>query len=373
LVQAGLLAYVCLFLWARNANAQSGHRLGAATGEIILVKPKKGSLKIKRSTGGETVDAAVGMPVHRGNLLILDEKDPAARASVICGDGKTHELMPGAQGCPCAHPCPREICGINYDDSTLTGARGADTGSSFPVVISPRKTRLLTTRPVIRWSSIRGGKENTIYKVTLYRASLGTVVWSREVTAQTTLVYPDKEPPLMPGQTYRVVVSAAGRSSEEDDSPGLGFAILTEHDAKLLANQVAKIKQLRLPDTETRFLISTLLAARDLYAEAIEGFNDVLATLREPAVARMLGDAYAEIGLNPEAERQYLVAANLQDSADLEGVALLQRALANIYEKLGIFEKAVASLEKAADQYAVLGDSTKAEELRKRAKALRDK
>lgn len=357
LAQVALLAGIQFFLGTASASAQSGDSIGPTSGRIVFIKPKepKGTLKVKQAKGVDPVNATEGMLVRRGYLLTLN---PAARAAVICGDGRKHELAPGPQGCPCTRPCTPEVCGIRYDGSTIGATRGPDTDKGgFPVVISPRRTMLRNLRPTIRWAPIAGAKPDSIYNVTLYGDRM-KMIWTREVVSQTRLAYPDKEPPLTPGQTYKVVVTSDGLSSQQDHSPGLGFTTLTADQARTLADEEIRRTQLELPETQTRFLVANLYAARELYAEAIEQSEDLYMTMKEPAVARMLGDLYAAIGLNREAEKKYLEALGLTAASDLDGLGLTQKNLAQVYESLGIFDQAIARLEEAMKAYRRLGYTT---------------
>jgi hypothetical protein len=329
------------------ASAQSSKTTSPTSGRIILIEPK-GGLKVRQGKGIGPMNAVEGMLVRRGYLLILK---PKAKATVICGDGKMREIAPGPQGCPCTSPCTPEVCGIRYDGSTIGATRGPDTDSGlFPVVISPRKTMLRNLRPTIRWAPIAGAKASTTYHVTLYGDGM-KVIWSKEVTSETRLAYPDKEPPLTPGQTYKVVVTSGGFSSEQDTSPGLGFSTLTAVQARLLADEESKRRRMQLPEAQTRFLIAGLYAARELYSEAIEQLQDLHTTMKEPAVAGMLGDLYATIGLNREAEREYLEVLNLTAANDFDERGLTQKKLAQVYESLGNFDLAIARLKEARNAF----------------------
>jgi hypothetical protein len=319
-------------------------------GRIILIEPQKtkGALKVKQGKRVAPISAVEGMLVRRGYLLILN---PTARATIICGDGKKRELAPGPQGCPCKKPCTPEVCGIRYDGSTIGATRGPDTDAGlFPVVISPRKTMLLDLRPTIRWAPIAGAKESTTYNVTLYGDGM-KVIWTKEVPSETLLTYPDKEPSLTPGETYKVVVTSGGLSSQQDRSPGLGFTTLTVDHSRALADEETNRKQLGLPETQTRFLVSNLFAARELYSEAIEQLEDLYTTMREPAVARMLGDLYATIGLNREAEKKYLETLSLTPENDLDERGMIGKNLAQVYENLGMFDRAIVRLQDARRAY----------------------
>lgn len=353
--QVALLIGVSLFRGIGVVSAQSGDATRPALGLIILIEPKKqkGALKVKQGKRVNPINAVEGMLVRRGYVLTLSA---TARATVICGNGKKRELAPGPQGCPCTEPCTPEVCGINYDGSTIGATRGPDTDAGlFPVVISPRKTMLLNLRPTIRWAPIAGAKESTTYNVTLYGDGM-RVIWTKSVVSETRLTYPEKEPSLPRGQIYKVVVTSDGLSSKQDHSPDLGFTTLTADQARALADEEIKRKQLGLPETQTRFLVSTLFAARELYSEAIEQLQDLYTIMKEPAVARTLGDLYATIGLNREAEKKYLETLSLTPADDLEGLGVTQRSLAQVYENLGSFEKAIARLQEARKAYQRLGN-----------------
>jgi len=346
---------ICVALGIVGFGGQSGDITNPTLGRIILIDPKdpKGALKVQQARGVHPVAAVEGMLVRRGYLLTLD---PRAKATIICGDGKKRELTQGPQGCPCTKPCSPDVCGIRYEGSTIGATRGPDTEKgTFPIVISPRKTMLQNLRPTIRWSPIAGAKKTTIYDVTLYVEGM-EVIWTKEVIGETKLAYPDDQPSLTPGKTYKVVVTSAGLSSQQDVSPGLGFTSLTMEQARALGDDVIKRKQLSLPDAQTRFLISNLFAARELYSEAIEQLEDLYTTMKVSAVPRMIGDLFATTGLNREAEKWYLEALSQTPTDDLEDFGAIQVRLSQVYENLGFFDRAITRLGKARKAYQRLGN-----------------
>ena len=343
-----------LFRGSVVVQAQSGEGAPPALGLIIRIDPKekRGALTIKQGKHVNPINAVEGMPIRRGYVLTLTA---TARATVLCGDGKKRELAPGSQGCPCARPCTPEVCGIRYGGSTIGATRGPDTDDGeFPVVISPRKTMLLNLRPTIRWAAIAGAKETTSYQVTLY-GDRGKVVWTKEAASETKLTYPENEPSLTRGQTYKVVVTSGSLSSEQDHSPGLGFTTLTADQARALAADEIKKHQLGLSESQTRFLISNLFAARGLYSEGIDTLEDLYTTIKEPAMAGMLGDLFAMTGLNREAEKRYLEVLSLTAADDFEGLGAMQRSLAQVYENLGMFDRAISRFAEARRAYKRLG------------------
>jgi hypothetical protein len=350
-----LVALFCAwFLLAGSVSAQSANKADPTTGRIVLIEPsgQSGVLKVRQSSKLRPINANEGMLVRRGSVLILN---PAGRATILCGDGTKRELAPGPQGCPCRRPCTPEVCGIRYSGSTIAATRGPDTSEgAFPVVISPRKTLLVNPRPTIRWSPVAGARPETTYRITIFGE--GTkLIWSKDVVAKTRVDYPDAEPPLAPGQTYKVVVTCDGLSSQQDQSPGLGVTTLTAAQARTLADEQSRIRRLELPEAQTRFLIANLYAARELYAEAIEQLEELAAAMKRPAIASTLGDLYAVIGLNREAEQRYLDALDQTPADDLEGRGAIERNLAQVYENLGMYEQARAWLSKAMEAYRRLG------------------
>jgi hypothetical protein len=353
LIQVALIVSIYLFLGTGGVSAQSGNKADLTTGQIVFIDPTdpKGALKVKRAKGGASESASIFMPVRRGYLLTLA---PNAKAQVICGDGKVRDLAPGLQGCPCTVPCNPDLCSSRYEGSRIGPMRGPDTDIGlFPVVISPRKTVLKTLRPTIRWTPIVAAKESTTYNVIVYGEGM-KVIWTRDVVFETSLKYPDEEPPLTPGRNYKVVVTSEGMSSQQDKSPGLGFITLTAVQAQTLAAEEARRKQLNLPEAQKRFLLSNLYVAGNLYAEAIEQLEDIYTALKEPAFIVRLGDLYAAIGLNREAEKKYLDALKLTLANDYEGLGLIQKNLAQVSEALGFLDIAIARLGEAIKAYRQL-------------------
>lgn len=366
LAQSVLLLCLCLLLEVNEMQAQSDENRGPDTGRIMQIDPK-GGLKIIQARGRKPVTAEVYMPVHKGNILILN---PNTTASVVCGDGNRRKLEPGYHPCPCKDPCPPSICGSNSD--RIMSARPTANKDLFPVVRSPRATLLMNLRPTIRWIAINGANENTIYKVIIYGENMEEI-WTEVVRAKTSLAYPDNKPSLTPGQNYKVVITSEGRSSEEDHAPGLGFTTLKQKQAQELGRKEQKIKARGFPDMQTRFLISILYDSEGLYTEAIEQLEGLYNYAKEPVVARVLGNLYSAIGLGRDAEKYYLESLQRQDPEDLEGVALTQKELANIYEHLGIFDEAVRRLEEAIKAYDQLGNSVQVQVLKARTQNLKRK
>lgn len=330
---------------------------GPTTGRVAQVNPA-GKLKVRQRRGQDFAVATVGMIVRRGYRLNLDS---SGQASVKCADGKIHQLNPGLQGCPCVTP----VEGTIQDGSRIPSTRGPDTaGSLFPVIVSPRKTLLLTTRPVLRWSPVISSSPGAAvtYKVSIV-SDAGTV-WSRQVTSRTEMEYPTDEKALTRGEGYKLTVAAGRRTSEEESAADLGFSVSADEEAKKIADAEASIDALKLQTNEKKFFIADLYAAGGLSSEAIIKLEALKGELKELAVLRLLGDLYANAGLHREAATHYESALKLpQAVSDLEGQALTLTSLGRSYDMLKKSDQAQASFTKAVEIFGKLGEQVTVEKL----------
>ena len=333
---------------------------GPPTGRVVYVEPA-GKLKVKQRRSDGAATATVGTIVRRGYLLNLD---PGAKAAVRCDDGKLHQLGPGLQGSPCVAP----VAGAIYDGYGPPRTGGADTrNKAFPVIISPRGTRLLTTRPTIRWSPVVAPPQGAPvkYQVIVFREKMEKV-WQREVSGLTELEYPAAEPPLARGVLYKVIVEAGERSSEAEGTPDMGVTVLTDEQANHLAAAETQLRGLNLPAAETQFLVAELFAARGLTSEAIDKLNALRSTLNQPWVLLLLGDLYAAVGLHREAVTQYEGVLVLSQTAeDPEAQALAFASAGSSYLALGAFADANSVFTKAVDAYRKLGITVDVKQLKK--------
>ena len=342
-----LVACVSVPAWAQE---------GPTTGRVAQVNPA-GKLKVRQRKGQVFAEATVGMIVRRGYRLDLDS---GGRASIKCADGKIHQLSPGPQGCPCVNPEEGAI----QDGSRIPRTRGPDTaGSLFPVILSPRKTLLLTTRPVLRWSPVASSPAGAVtYKVSI--VSFAGTIWSRQVTSRTEIEYPADERELTRGEEYKLVVTAGRKTSEDEGGADLGFIVMTDEEAKRIADAEASIRALNLRTSETQFFIADLYAARGLSSEAIIKLEALKGDLKELAVLRLLGDLHAHAGLHREAVTHYENALKLpQAVSDLEGQALTLTSLGRSYEMLKKADEAKASWTKAVEIFGKLGEQVTVEKL----------
>lgn len=313
---------------------------------LHLVIAVQGQLRVKREGWTEYAPALFGTVLRRGDLLRLEDGD---QATVVCADLTPVPIQPGVTGVPCEAARPILL----YKESPINIPRDIPPGE-FPMIIAPRNTKLLTTHPMLRWTPVRG--------VITYQVSIRD--WSTTVISATQVAYPADAPPLATGETYKMVVRAGGRNSDEETTLGLGFALLNPDEAQAVREAERRIGALGLDAPAVDFLMAHLYAAQGLNAEAIEQLEALSTTPREPAVARLLGDIYLQIGLSSLAEGQYQQAAQLSEQVgDLEGQALAYHALGRIYEALGSRIDAAQQYGRAMELYRKLGAKQMVEQL----------
>lgn len=323
---------------ARQAvNPRTTGWIVAVQGQVSLLP--SGKLK-------HAIAAQLCMEFRRGDLLKVTK---GGQATIVCADLQKYPLPPGIHGLPCRSGGKNVL---DYHGSQVVSTRSNIDDLGFPQILAPRRTKLLDAQPTLRWTPVAGA---STYNVSL--AHKGQVIWDTTVNGATEMIYPATAPKLATGETYKLVVAAGKRSSEEEGLPGLGFTLLGPEQAQMVRNSEARIRGYGLPDAPTHFLISQLYAASGLNTEAIERLKELPIATTEPAVAQRLGDFYREAGLNRQAEEQYLLALELTRLAhDLLGQARVQAALGQIYEAFGNKNEAARYWRLARELYQQLGD-----------------
>ncbi len=197
-------------------------------------------------------------------------------------------------------PCPD-------DEASLRG--GLD--PRIPYIISPRRTLLLTDKPVLRWNPVAGATSYTVSIV-----SEEGILWEQKDVRETQLVYPGV-PPLKPGVEYKLIVLAdSGASSEKEDGQGRSFQLLGAGEAKHVREAVDLLERQSLSGDDKALLQAYLYRGYYLRAEAIETLEKQAASgSKNPEVYRLLGDLYLQVGVTPLAEKNYMEAIQLYEAA----------------------------------------------------------
>lgn len=335
-------------------NAQSeGHSTQSAN-LVVLVK---GHAEIKKKNWSGFAPLIFGANLQPGDLLRMDQ---SAVAKVVCADLTLHDLGTGMEGTPCTSS--QEIL-RRRDGSLLRPTRGAPGEGLFPIILSPRVTKLLSDRPLLRWTEM---KNAPTYHVMVRGPEL---LWTASVQSKTEVQYPNNAQKLEEGQNYKVIVAVDGeRSSEMESGAGLGFSVLSSKERKAILDEQKQIERLGLEEGPTQYLIAYLYASYGLNAEAIERVEALSKKFQAPATERLLGDLYMTVMLPRQAEAHYLKSLELsRKDQDDEGQMYCQLALANIYWRaLGNPHSAAEYLEAAIAIAGKVGDDVTIIEARKR-------
>lgn len=321
---------------------------------VVLVQ---GHAAIKRRNWTGFAPLTFGSNLQPGDLLRIDQ---SSNAKVVCTDLKLHDLATGMTGTPC--PRSEEIL-RRPDGSLLRPTRGAPSEGLFPIVLSPRMTKLLSDRPLLRWTEI---KNASTYYVMVRGPEL---LWTRTVQAKTEIQYPDSAQRLEEGKNYKLIVTVdGGRTSALESGPGHGFSVLPSGERKVVLREQKQLERLGLEDGPTQYLIGLLYASHGLNAEAIQRLEDVAKRFQVPATEKLLGDLYMTVELPRQAETHYLKSFELsQQEQDDEGQLECHLALATIYWKIFGNKSAAGNQLKAAIVIAdKLGDDATIAEAQKK-------
>lgn len=330
---------------------------------IHLVVSMEGRVAVKHKGWASYAPVVFGTDLHPGDLLRIDEN---SRVTIVCSDLTLRDITAGVTGLPCTGS--RRVL-LRPDGSIINATRNWLIAGTFPQVLSPRKTKVLSLQPVLRWTPVAG---STSYKITVRG---GGIEWKTKVYSVTEITYPYEAPKLQAGIDYKLIVETDNQSSSSYESgPDLGFSILSPEDYKKVLHEEKQIEDLRLPSGPTEFLIARLYSSYGLRAEAIEKLEHTLQQFRAAAVMELLGDLYASIGLVRLSESNDLRAIELAESENDEiGLMFTHMALARIYKQelsnskaaIEHFASALALGNKLGDNLTIAEAGESLAELRK--------
>jgi len=330
----------------------------APTAPVHLVAELEGRLYYRQPSWLRGQPARVGTILHQGDELIQYAE---TRAKILCSDLKIVTVVDHVGEVPCPHghgTLTDEKVGIEI---LMQGA-----AADYPRVLSPRRTVLLDSAVILRWQPMDG--------VDRYRVSVeseGRPIWQREVrnASQMPLLELSGGAALQPGRHYRLVVEGAGRSSNEEKTRDLGFSLVDAAVTKDLAAKEVAIRELGLGEPLATLARAQLYSSHGLRAAAIGLLEGVAGHDQGPQVSLALGNLYLAIALERQAERHYLAVDPASgDKAKLADVDFSLSAVAHeqlylLYRALGNEDEAQKQRGIAAQQYGMLGDLAKAEQL----------
>jgi len=313
-----LLLGLIMFCWQSALHSKESG-IGEPLNLALFIN---GQVSVKEKGWNKFAPVVFGTILHAGDLLRVD---PASQVKVVCSDLTLHTIEAGTTGIPCTGE--RGMLQAS-NGSLINPTRGWTNDGLSPVVLSPRKTKLLSSHPMLRWTPIRGA---STYRVIVRGPK---VYWTTQVATKNETPYPDSAPLLESGVSYKLIVETSDGISSSEPSPELGFSILDSKAAQEVQSVQKRIEGLGLPEGPTQFLIAHLYAANGLNAESIQRLEVLSSKFKAAAVERLLADLYLRIGLPRQAEVSYLNSLDLaREEKDEVGQMIVHLALAHIYEQ----------------------------------------
>ncbi len=296
-------------------------------------------------------------PLGAGERLQPDDLILAASGSivkVICENG-TLWRVPTGKISSLNLGCPERVTMVVMGETRF---RPGGSDSRIPYLLYPRMTYLLKDRVTFRWNGVKGVTRYTVRLLGPEGVESQTEVTSTEV------VYPDDFPDDAPSLDWRVkylvtVETDNGFSSLQDSGGVLGFELLDEYVIQKVEEEATKIADFEDRTEEERSLTFAAMYRREnLTAEAIATLEALVKGGSQTAVVyRMLGDLYAEVGLNLLAEARYETALKLFTSTQEQSALTGTRAsLAVIKIMLGKEQAAEQLLTQVKAEYQAMGD-----------------
>jgi hypothetical protein len=276
---------------------------------FALVASVQGRVDVTVARSGETVRAAFGRPLERGDRVTVAE---GGAATIYFSDGNVIELAekssvtvggrvanrdrvgPGA-GLP--GPVFAQVSKVVAGGSRETGLvaiapmRGGDEARAL--ILEPRNSNVFAARPAFAWRAVEGADR---YRVTV--SGDEGEAWRAE-TGATRLDWPEDAAAPRPGTDYLWTLEALsdrGAVRREESA----FHVLDDDDERAVRDDLAKIAAgAGGPDhAATHFLAGSYLAARGLYHLAAGHYERLEALAPDsPAPLESLGRVYRTIGL----------------------------------------------------------------------------
>lgn len=347
-------------------------RIDSSTGRIFLKRPDWSNFR----------PVSVGTELNQGDQI---KPDKGVRVRVVCPN-LSKPFVPIGVPSGLKTICPVWQAIISKAPPPAGTLGGIN--PFIPYLITPRHTLLLSSTPTFRWNAI---PKTTQYTVNL-RGSTG-VVWQKQVK-NNFLVYPGL-PRLQPGTNYSLVIKAnTGKTSQDEGTSNLDFRVLRKSEAAAIEAEVIKITKLGLSEQVTALMLANLysrytlpqdaISAYGLSADIFKSYNlsaDAIATLETSAkigkqsiiIYRSLGDIFWQTGLAQKAIDNYLAAIKLtKNDEDLEEKILAQFALGEVYAATDDNKQAINWYSQAKDGYTLLGDSRRADFLKKQIESLQE-
>ena len=275
---------------------------------VAVLAAVKGKVEVVPAATKKSVRAAFGRPLERGDKVAVaaggtatvffsdgNVVELAAKSTITIG-GRAETKAAAATGLP--GEVYTQVSKFVTAGSRQTGLvalsemRGSDDGAAL--IVSPRRTTVLETKPELRWRAVSGARG---YRIRLAAAN-GDELWLRETTALA-LAWPDGAAPLSPGHEYAWTVDALD-GSKLVRSESIDFRVASDELAASVRANVTRIQE-SAGGAETaaaRYLVGSYLAGLGIYEEAAEHFGALCKqTPESPGPHEALGNVFTKVGL----------------------------------------------------------------------------
>lgn len=319
---------------------------------VHMVVGVQGAARYTRPEWNVSMPLQVGTYLYHGDTV---ELDATAQVQVTCSSLSRVTVTSASGEMRCDQGTPVLM--------RHTGSRSTLLGSSQDVqlLLTPRKTQLLTRYPLIRWRNISG------VEVTHIEVQGPGVRWSAEVQGMTQIRYPTDADPLQPGKGYTIVLKTTDppASVNVESLHDKGFVIVSEQVVNDVKREEEFIRNGE-PESSTSFQlpIAKLYYDKELYAEEIELLERISPAEQEVQGYLLLGDAYFEIELYDIAISHYQQALDMAVAAgNVDDQAQTHHNLGQAYRSMGDETQATTHFDQAIALYQQLGDANKVQEV----------
>jgi hypothetical protein len=291
----------------------------AAADPLAVLAACKGKVQVAHGAGPAR-PASFGAALDRGDRIVV----PAGgAATVFFNDGNVVELAEksaitiGGQVSPRTSLTPAGELSSEVYSSVSRFATGGSARTGYvamsrvrggpgaaPLLLAPRNTAVLTSRPDFTWSAVEGA---TRYRVTVNDPE-GRELWSRE-SSGFVLAYPADADSLAPGADYECRVQALSDHGPLRQESG-PFEVLASADAAAVRASLERIR--------------------------------VAAGAESPAAQYLAGSYLFEHGLLGDAARHFQALASLSPQSPVP-----HRALSQVYRGQNLMEQAFVERDRA--------------------------
>ena len=237
------------------------------------------------------------------------------------------------------------------------------------IVLSPRQTAVLKTRPRVVWRQIPEAIEYEI-ELTGLLEPLRVDATDVDCRAETawgdirvcSVPWPEAHAGLNAEQPSFLNIGYRERITSplvKEETEGVRIDLLEEELARELKERLAAIEAMPVAGTVHELLRAGAYAEKGLFGAALTAYRLALADGNWPAIQVTLGDLYLEVGLHVFAWKGYQAALEASSEPEIEAAANF--GLGRLLAENGRYKEALDHSSKAQQGYRRLGLSEEAE------------